>query len=175
MTTPADIEGKFWKSLKSDMTLMLGLVGETMHSQPMTAQFDPDRFDPDRVDGGDHTIWFFTARSTDLARAMGDEHRAMAQFAAKGHDLFACIEGRLVRDTSQAMIDKLWSPYVAAWFQGGKADPDLLLLRFEPAHAQVWLNEHSLFAGVKLLLGRDPKEEYADKTAELDLRRGAAE
>lgn len=163
MTTERDIEAKFWKALKSDMTLMLGLVGETMHSQPMTAQFD----EPAAAGAQAHPIWFFTAKSTDLARAMGDQHRAMAQFAAKGHDLFACLEGRLTRSTDPAMIDRLWSPYVDAWFKGGKSDPDLLLLRFEPSSAQIWLNENSLFAGIKLLLGRDPKDEYKDKVAEV--------
>jgi hypothetical protein len=44
------------------------------------------------------------------------------------------------------------------------------LIRFEPMHAQIWLNEHSLIAGVKLLMGRDPKEDYAGKTAELEMR-----
>jgi general stress protein 26 len=167
MTSDRDIEAKFWKALKSDMTLMLGLVGETMHSQPMTAQFDKDAVP------GDHTVWFFTAKSTDLARAMGDGHRAMAQFAAKGHDLFACIEGKLSRSTDPVMIERLWSPFVEAWFKGGKSDPDLLLLRFDPSSAQIWLNENSLFAGIKLLLGRDPKDEYKDKVSEV--RYGAAE
>ena len=37
--------------------------------------------------------------------------------------------------------------------------------------AQVWLNDHGLLAGMKLLLGRDPKKEYADKVADLNLTR----
>jgi general stress protein 26 len=67
------------------------------------------------------------------------------------------------------MVDKLWSPFVAAWFKGGKDDPNLQLLRFEPERAQIWLNDHSLLAGVKLLLGRDPKDSYRDKTADVRL------
>ena len=35
--------------------------------------------------------------------------------------------------------------------------------------AHVWLNENSLFAGVKILFGIDPKEDYRDKVAEVDL------
>ena len=31
---------------------------------------------------------------------------------------------------------------------------------FDAEHAHVWLNENSLAAGVKLLLGRDPKRDY---------------
>ncbi len=41
MPTPQELEEKFWKALKSDMTLMIGLDGdEDGHARPMTAQFD---------------------------------------------------------------------------------------------------------------------------------------
>ena len=43
------------------------------------------------------------------------------------------------------------------------------LIRFDPERAQVWLNENSLFAGVKMLLGADPKQDYKDKVAEVEL------
>jgi hypothetical protein len=39
----------------------------------------------------------------------------------------------------------------------------------DAADAQVWLNENSLLAGVKLLLGVDPKESYRDKVGDVDL------
>ncbi len=39
MATPSELEAKFWKALKSDMTVMLGLVRrEGGEAQPMTAQ-----------------------------------------------------------------------------------------------------------------------------------------
>ena len=160
-TTPAELQTKLFKSLKSDMTLMLGLTGvDEGHSQPMTAQFDGD----DR-----RTIWFFTAKDTDLAQALGGRHEAIAHFSSKGHDLFATIHGDLSADNDPAMIDKLWNKWVAAWFEGGKTDPKLLLLRFDLERAQIWLNENNLLAGVKMLLGSDPKKDYADKTAEVRL------
>ena len=67
------------------------------------------------------------------------------------------------------MIDRLWNKWVAAWFEGGKTDPKLQLLRFDLDRAQIWLNENNLLAGVKMLLGSDPKKDYADKTAEVRL------
>ena len=161
MTTESEIEAKFWKALKSDRTLMLGLVGiDDGRSQPMTAQLD-----------GEHgPIWFFAARSSDLVRAIGQRHRAVAHFAAKGHHIFASLHGQLVLDNDRATIDRLWNRFVAAWFEGGKDDPELQMLRFEPDDAHAWLNETSLLAGIRLLLGRDPKEEYADKVADLELQ-----
>ena len=70
------------------------------------------------------------------------------------------------------MIDRLWNRFVAAWYEGGKDDPKLALPsasvrnggdlagRLEPP-----------LAGIKLLLGADPKEDYKDNVAEVDLRR----
>ena len=67
------------------------------------------------------------------------------------------------------MIDRLWNPFIAAWFDG-KNDPKLVLLRFDPENAEVWLNESSMLAGVKMLFGSDPREDHQDKTGEVDLR-----
>ena len=163
MTDEVELKTKLWKALKSDMTVMLGLAGvDEGHSQPMTAQLGDD-------ESASGPIWFFTAKDTDLVRAMGEQHRAAAHFASKGHELFASMHGELVLDNDRATIDRLWNRFVAAWFEGGKEDPKLQLLRFEPEQAQVWLNEHSLVAGVKLLLGRDPKAEYKDKVGTVRL------
>lgn len=159
MTDRADIEKKLWKHLEKDMTVMLGLTGEHGHAQPMTAQFDGD--------AGRGPIYFFTSKETDLARTLEGRADAAIHFSSKGHDLFACIEGKLEAYNDPATIDRLWNKFIAAWFEGGKTDPKLLLLRFNPDEAQIWLNESSLLAGVKVLLGSDPKEDYKDKVAEV--------
>jgi len=160
MPDNAAIEQKFWEAVKSDRTMFVGLRRDQGGvAQPMTALMEKDR------EKG--PIYFFTSSETDLARAVNGADEADLYFVAKGHDLFASATGRLVEDSDQTMINRLWNPFVAAWFEGGKADPTLRLLRFDLHEAQIWLNEHSLFAGVKLLLGVDPKAAYKDKTAEI--------
>ncbi len=162
MPLTAEIEARFWKALRSDMTVMLGLAGGgDGHAQPMTAQLGEAE--------GRGPIWFFTSSDVDLVRALGAGAEATMHFASKGHDLFASVEGRLSPDDDRATIERLWNPFIAAWFEGGKDDPKLRLIRFDPDHGQIWLNENSLFAGVKLLLGSDPKQAYRDKVAEVDL------
>ena len=159
MPSETEIEATLWKHLKSDRTVMLGLADAPDEAQPMTALIE------DEEAGG--PLWIFTAKDTGLARSLEGPREAVAQFASKGHDLFATLRGTLTTDMDRAAIDRLWSPFIAAWFEGGKDDPKLLLLRFDPAHAQIWLNENSVFSGLKLLLGRDPKAEYAGKTADV--------
>ena len=88
MATEKELREKFWKALKSDMTVMLGLTGEDNgDARPMTAQIEDDERGP---------IWFFTARDTEIVAKLSGEHRAMATFASKSHDLFSTIHGTLV-------------------------------------------------------------------------------
>jgi general stress protein 26 len=162
MTDTAEIEAKFWKAIRSDRTMMLALADEEAgHSQPMTAQLDGDE--------NRGPIWFFASKDSDFVREISGSHQATAHFSSKGHDLFASLDGAITADNDRATIDRLWSTFVSAWFEGGRDDPKLQLLRFEPKNAQVWLNAHSLIAGIKLLLGSDPKEDFKDNVAELKL------
>lgn len=161
MSKQQEIETKFWSALTSDRTLMLGLDGvEDGHTRPMTAQVVDDR----------SPIWFFTSRDNPLVTHSGQSARAVAAFTSKGHDLFASIRGSLRVDQSPQMIEKLWSPFVAAWFEGGKSDPNLVLLRFDAESAQVWLNANDLLAGIRMMFGADPKKDYQDKVATVELR-----
>lgn len=162
MPDKTEIESRFWQALRTDMTVMLGLAEGHGHAQPMTAQLH------DRIEGRG-PVWFFTSSEVELVRALGDGGPAAFHFASKGHELFACVEGRLTPDNDREKIDRLWNPFVAAWYEGGKDDPNLKLLRFEPDHAQIWLNEQSLFRGIRIMFGGDPRQDYAGQVAEIDL------
>jgi general stress protein 26 len=160
MSTAQELEQKFWKALKSDRTVMLGVDGvEDGHSRPMTGL----------VEGERGPIWFFAGKPNAVVDHLTQNRRAIAAFSSKGHDLFASVQGNLSVDQDRAVIDRLWNPFIAAWFDG-KDDPKLALLRFDAEHAEIWLNESNMLAGVKMLLGVDPKRDYADKVADVDLR-----
>ena len=161
MPTSRELEKKFWKALRSDMTIMLGLTGvQKVYPRPMTAQIEAE-------DGG--PIWFFTAKDTELAAKLKNGSAAIGTFSSKGHDLFATVQGKLYLDNDRAVIDRLWNRFVAAWFEGGKDDPKLALLRFDAKSAEIWLDGSSLVAGIKMLLGYDPKEDYKDHVTKVKL------
>ena len=116
-------------------------------------------------------IWFFTSKDTDLVKALTQSHRAVVHFSSKGHDLFASLHGELTLDNNRA--DHRSSCGTVSSPPGTKAArtiPSCSSSGSIPEHAQVWLNENSLWAGVKLLLGRDPKQEYKDKVADVRTR-----
>jgi general stress protein 26 len=160
MATPQELEQRFWKALKSDMTMMLGLDGvEDGHARPMTAQ----------LEGEQGPIWFFTTKDNAIVEGLAKGNRAIATFVSKGHDLYATVHGSIAEDTDRAVIDRLWSPFAAAWYEHGKDDPKLALLRLDAERAEIWLDGSSIVAGVKALFGTDPKKDYKEKVAKVEL------
>ncbi|WP_210527154.1 pyridoxamine 5'-phosphate oxidase family protein [Rubellimicrobium arenae] len=158
----AEIEARFWAALRKDMTVMLGL-GTEIEYRPMTAQLEDDQ--------STGPIWFFGNRESDLVEHLGTGAKdASFHFVSKGHDIWATVSGTLQVENNRAMIDKLWNSYVSAWYEGGKDDPKLALLRLDPQHAKLWKDGSSLVAYALTLLGRDPTKDYKDNIAEVSMR-----
>jgi len=162
MADNREIEEQFWGALEDSPFVMLGL-DEARESamQPMTARFE----DQDRERG---CVWFFTAKDHDLVRALGQDNRAVASFAAKGHDVFASLRGRLLLDNDRATLDRLWNVIVAEWYEG-KDDPKMALLRFEIEDAKIWLSDIGGFLkpAINKLFGRKPEAGMKEKVAEV--------
>ena len=160
MADEAEIKAKFWKALKSDRTMFLGLAeSDDGHARPMTAQTEQDEGGP---------IWFFTSDDNALFQQVGANARATAHFVSKGHDVWATVHGTLSTSKDRAVIDRLWNPYVAAWYEG-KDDPKIALIKLDAEQAEIWIDASSIVAGIKMLIGIDPKKDYKDKVAQVAL------
>jgi general stress protein 26 len=138
MTDIQQLKTDMWKRMTDSPFLMIGLKGEA--SEPLTAQLDKDQVD---------TLWFFIGKDNRLAPGGA----AIAHFVSKGHDFFACLSGSVAIDNDRAMIDKLWSKQTEAWFPGGKDDPNLALLRFDIADAELWEGDVSFVGKLKMIFG----------------------
>lgn len=162
MKPEAEITATFWRHLRSDRTVMLGLEASAPTAlRPMTAQLDGE------ADQG--PIWFFTSTDAAIVQGLNSQDLAIFTFVSKGYDVFATVHGHMTRTTDRATIDRLWNTWVAAWYDGGKDDPKLVLLRFDPASAEIWRDGSGLLAGLKLLFGGDPKADAKDNVAKVAL------
>jgi general stress protein 26 len=142
MTTDAKITDRFWEELQAKPMVMLGVVGDRDgHTQPMTAQFE-GRLGP---------IWFFAGKDDDLFNLVGTGTRAIMSYTAPGHDLYASVHGAIFQEDSAKVVDRFWNKFVSAWYDGGKDDPNLAVLRFEPDSAKIWLAEAAFGTMVKAL------------------------
>jgi general stress protein 26 len=155
----AKITDRFWEELQAKPMVMLGIVGDRDgHTQPMTVHFE-GRFGP---------MWFFAGKDDALYNLVGSGARSIMSYTAPGHDLYASIHGSIVQDNDRKVIDHFWSPTVAAWYKGGKDDPNLALLRVEPETAKIWLADAGIGTMVKALF-KGAKATADDMVAEVQL------
>lgn len=145
-----ELQRELWDAIDDSPFMMLGLRNSG-YTRPMTAQVDDQK-----------RIFFFASRTEELVKNLGQSDEASAAYSSKGHDFFASISGRLVIDTDRQKVDELWNPMVATWYgDGGKEDPDLVLLRFDATKADVWkADAGSMLKAVWVkLTGGDPGEQ----------------
>ncbi|MBP8670412.1 MAG: pyridoxamine 5'-phosphate oxidase family protein [Sphingomonadaceae bacterium] len=151
----------FWKALDASRTVMLSAVGvDAYPARPMTAQTDEDI--------KDGSIYFFASRGEGLGRdVLAGADKAHFAFQSKDHDILASAIGPIAAVNEPAMIDKLWSPMAATYYEGGRSDPDLLLLRFTPPEFEVWRSSTTgmLKAIAYKLAGKDAGQAHEEDRA----------
>lgn len=150
--TPHELKKRLWKELKNRVFVFIGLTGGADRSVPMTLHTDGDNH---------RSLWIFTTKDGPLS-ALG---AAQAQYIAKDQDIFARIEGQIASETDVAVIDRLWNARVAAWYQGGRDDPNLAVVRFDVGDAEIWLAEISPLTMVKMMVGANVRDDVQDQHA----------
>ncbi len=154
MSDAHKLKQDLWKRMEESPFIMVGLTGGGDHSEPLTAQLDRDQVD---------TLFFFIGKDNRLAKGGA----VMAQYVSKGHDFFACLDGDAKIVDDRAMVDKLWSKRADAWFPGGKEDPNLALLRFDIADAELWETDMPLSGKLKMVFGGKIKSDEAGSHAKV--------
>lgn len=112
---------------------MLGLTAGGEGMQPMT------HF-PDAEAG---VIWFISSTETDLVQSIGLGEDAQYVVISTDHDAHVSLRGKLYQVHDSAKLDALWGPFVSAWFEGGRDDPRVALMRFDPEVAEIWASSSS--------------------------------
>jgi general stress protein 26 len=112
---------------------MLGLSSGGDGAQPMTHFADEEA----------GAIWFISSTDTDLVQSLGMGEDAEYIVISKDHDVHISLRGKLYHLHNKAKLDALWNPVVSAWFEGGREDPRVALLRFDPEVANIWASSSS--------------------------------
>ncbi|WP_259992187.1 pyridoxamine 5'-phosphate oxidase family protein [Sulfitobacter sp. S190] len=118
------LKQKFWDRMDDTRTGMLAATDAP--AVPMTHYVDEEA----------GVLWFITAKGTDLGSGATGGAAAQYLVSSKDEHLYARIDGRLEAISDPRKLDELWNVFAAAWFEDGKRDEDVQLLRFAPAEAE---------------------------------------
>lgn len=124
---------QLWDEIDDIHAGMLGVEESGQHMQPMAPYVEKET----------NSIWFFTKTSTDLIAAVRAGSRAHFCVVGKDHDYHACLAGTISERHSREHVDKFWSAVVAAWYEGGKEDPELTMLQLKLDDASIWASPKS--------------------------------
>jgi general stress protein 26 len=100
----------------------------------------------------DGTIWFFSDRNSHKDTEIKADNRVQLLYADTSKQHYLSLFGRAEELKDQAKIEELWTPIVKTWFQGGKDDPSLMLIKFTPEDGYYWDTKHNkMVAFAKML------------------------
>ncbi|MEE4211785.1 MAG: pyridoxamine 5'-phosphate oxidase family protein [Parvularcula sp.] len=152
---------QFFEELEKARAGMLHLQGSQLHSQPMSAQ---------TRDGG-KSVYFFAKTDSELFEEMKKGHdMAHLVVVGKDHDYHACAVGHIRENKDPALVDELWNPMVAAWYEGGKEDPTMTLLELDLENGRVWgSTDNSLRFGWETAKANLVEEETPDVGVQTDV------
>ena len=118
----------FWKRLDGINAGMLGCAPD-WRLVPMSHYADRDQ----------SVLWFITADGTDLVKAVeGGPQQAVHVVSEGGDKLYARMEGTLELSNDKAKLDEIWNAVASSWFEDGKQDEDVRLLKLKLSTAVVW-------------------------------------
>lgn len=118
----------FWKRLDGVQAGMLGCDPD-WRMVPMSHYADPDQA----------ALWFITAEGTEIVEKLRDGPKNAAHvISSSGDKLYAHINGMLELSNDRAKLDELWNAVASSWFEEGKQDDDVRLLKLSITDAEVW-------------------------------------
>lgn len=101
------------------------------HSIPMSRQEVDDQ----------GNIWFLFSAESDTYQHLQQNKEVSLTFADVKSYEFLSINGTGEVSRDAARIDKYWNDMIAAWFEKGKEDPNIRILKITPAEAHYWDNK----------------------------------
>ena len=102
-----------------------------IHAWPMTTS---------EVNLDNKEIWFIGDKKSDVVKDIQDDARIGLTYATQDEKNFVSISANAELPTDKAKLDELWSPVYSAFFEHGKEDENVQLIKVVPHGAECWLS-----------------------------------
>lgn len=132
------------KGIKFAMLVSVNDAGH-IHSRPMTTQ--EAEFDGD--------IWFIGAKDSEVVHDVRSRPQVNVSYADTGSNNYVSVHGTAELIEDRAKLDELWSDMYDMYFEGGKEDPNVQLIKINAEGAEYWESGgkvRTLFAFAKNLI-----------------------
>ena len=113
-------------------------------SRPMATQ---------EVDEGGN-IWFMSGKNSDKNKQIENDNKVQLFYSHSGNYEYLSIFGRAEIVNDRSKIEELWTPMAKTWFEKGKDDPNISLIKVTPESAYYWDTKYNkLVSLIKFAMG----------------------
>lgn len=86
----------------------------------------------------DGTLWFLSRKDSSKNDQIDENHAVHLMYMDTGKQHYLSLSGHASVVIDKAKTEELWNPIAKAWFEKGKDDPDISLLRVTPEEGHYW-------------------------------------
>ena len=83
-------------------------------------------------------IWYLFSAESDTYKNLQNSDRVSVLFSHVGDFNFLSLNGRAEISEDKQRIEKYWNKFVEAWFEKGKDDPNIRILKIKVEDAHYW-------------------------------------
>jgi general stress protein 26 len=83
-------------------------------------------------------IWFFSTADSDKNMEIEWNNKVQLYYSHPGKDSYMIVNGVAEIILDREKIEELWSSELKAWFEQGKDDPNISILKVKPTTAYYW-------------------------------------
>lgn len=125
---------------KIDISMMCTFTTESdyPHAVPMSRQEVDD----------EGNIWFLFSSESETHRNLVKNNKVSLLYSHVGDYNFLSIDGTAEISQNKERIDKYWNKMIEAWFEKGKEDPRIRVLKVTPVDAHYWDNKSNKFVTI---------------------------
>ncbi|WP_350655603.1 pyridoxamine 5'-phosphate oxidase family protein [Psychrobacter sp. S1-30-MNA-CIBAN-0213] len=121
------------KDVKFAMMSTVNSKGD-IHAWPMTTS---------EASIGDKEIWFIGDKKSDVVKDIQDNPKIGLSYASQDEKDYVSISANAELPTDKDKLDELWSPVYNAFFEHGKEDENVQLIKVVPHGVECWLSGSS--------------------------------
>ena len=121
------------KDVKFAMMSTINSKGD-LHAWPMTTS---------ETSLGGKEIWFIGDKTSDVVKDLQNNPKVGLAYATQDEKNYVSISGNAELSNDKAKLDELWAPVYNAFFEHGKEDETLQLIKIVPHGAECWLSGSS--------------------------------
>ncbi|WP_435979748.1 pyridoxamine 5'-phosphate oxidase family protein [Psychrobacter sp. DM4] len=121
------------KDVKFAMMSTINSKGD-VHAWPMTTS---------ESSIGGKEIWFIGDKSSDVVKDIQDNPKIGLSYATQDEKNYVSVSANAELPTDKAKLEELWSPVYNAWFEHGKEDENVQLIKVVPHGVECWISGSS--------------------------------